>query len=210
MKHYHNIEYDCPYYRIAEDPRYLFITISYFAQVNFCPERVRMYFLYDSVTKDLKCYKIHHKLDSGMTPFFKPQIDINVLFEWERPIEQESSFMTDVPMHTIFIRSNNRQRELNFIDYDLKYQSKTGPFKKILQLYEYNFPDYDFINKPFVLTLLSKWCLVPICKLLRNTHNKRISFKMNGFIEEIESTYEAVMNTRKICEEQNEKSRQIL
>ena len=195
MKHYQNIAYDCPYYKIAEDPRYLFITISYFAQINFYPERVRMYMLYDSVTKDFKCYKINHSTDSGMSPFLKPRIDINELFEWERPIEQESSFMTDVPMHTIFIRSDNRQRELNFNFYDLKDKSKTGPFKKVLQLYEYNFPDYDFINKPFVLTLLLKWCLVPICKILRKIHNKRISFKMNGFIEEIESTYNAVMNT---------------
>ena len=206
MKHYHNIKYDSPYYEIAEDPRYLFITISFFAQANFFPERVRMYVLYDSVTKDLKCYKIDHSLDSGITPFFKPKINIEELFGWEQPIEPESSFMTDIPIHYIFIRSNNRQRELGFDYFDLKDKSKTGPFKKILQLYEYNFPDYDFINKPFILTILSKWCLVPICKLLRKTHNKRISFKMNGFIEEIESTYEAVMNARKMHREQYEKN----
>ena len=81
MKHYQNIAYDCPYYKIAEDPLYLFITISYFAQINFYPERVRMYMLYDSVTKDFKCYKINHSTDSGMSPFLKPRIDINELFE---------------------------------------------------------------------------------------------------------------------------------
>ena len=195
MKNYQNIAYDCPYYKIAEDPRYLFITISYFAQINFYPERVRMYMLYDSVTKDFKCYKINHSIDSGMSPFLKPTINIDELFGWEPPIEMETSFLTDVPMYTIFIRSNNRQRELNFCYYDLKESNKMGLFKKLIQIYEYNFSDYDFINRPFVLTLLSKWFLVPICKMLRKTHYKRISFKMNGFIEEIESTYKAVMNT---------------